>query len=445
MTRNDRRPAYVCLALLALAGCYDGEPELDAPDQIPREGINGEKCLESPYNCKLRADAGQRVETNDKTDDDYWGITPGVTIRDGHGGSLGTMTYGATLFNHGQTRMFDGEKHAFAVRTSNGSAGWIPISAIKGRKSFEAKVGHVSAKGAGLKTLGCYEIRNSHDAKRELLKVVRNSKAKHERAGDYMALPRNNNKRSANLAFNVPGFGLGGPAVDHFPAGTKFQRLAVPTDSGAHSIDIPLWDKDANGNYLKQAGTMKFIYGYVIAATGTKRNGWMALDALVSSSGCDQGHAPPPDEPPPPPPPPAPPPEEEPPPPPPEDIPPDEPEPEPEPPPPPPPDQPEPPPANQCYVRCCDDTLQGPVASAEPAICHEDSKWMCANNEHVKRSEWNGMEVWQRPNTCWAKCWNRLAYHQVDVPENCAQHAKSYCAVGDRGGLEDAMWSQCQP
>jgi hypothetical protein len=31
---------------------------------------------------------------------------------------------------------------------------------------------------------------------------------------------------------------------------------------------------------------MKFIYGYVIAATGTKRNGWMAYDALYVSSGC---------------------------------------------------------------------------------------------------------------------------------------------------------------
>ncbi|AEI69004.1 hypothetical protein MYMAC_005422 [Corallococcus macrosporus DSM 14697] len=31
---------------------------------------------------------------------------------------------------------------------------------------------------------------------------------------------------------------------------------------------------------------MKFLYGYVIAATGTKRNGWMAYDALQVSSGC---------------------------------------------------------------------------------------------------------------------------------------------------------------
>ena len=31
---------------------------------------------------------------------------------------------------------------------------------------------------------------------------------------------------------------------------------------------------------------MKFIYGYVVAKTGTKRVGWMAYPALEVSSGC---------------------------------------------------------------------------------------------------------------------------------------------------------------
>jgi len=70
---------------------------------------------------------------------------------------------------------------------------------------------------------------------------------------------------------------------------------------------------------------------------------------------------------------------------------------------------------------------------------------MCNNNEHVKRSEWNGQLVWERPNGCWAKCINREAYHLVEVAQDCAVHAGNYCAEGDRGGLEDAMWSQCQP
>ena len=70
---------------------------------------------------------------------------------------------------------------------------------------------------------------------------------------------------------------------------------------------------------------------------------------------------------------------------------------------------------------------------------------MCDNNGHVKHSEWDMQEVWTRPNTCWAKCKNRIVYHQVDVLQDCALHAKEYCAEGDRGGLEDAAWQPCEP
>ena len=174
----------------------------------------------------------------------------------------------------------------FAVSTSNSSAGWMPLTSILGKESFAQKLGKVSALGAGLAKLGCYQIKSSHDPTLELKKVVYDSKVTHERAGDYLPLVRANGKRSANLTFNVPGFALGGVAVDHFPAGTKFQRLEVPTTKGPASIDIPLWVKDDQGRYRKQSGTMKFIYGYIIAATGTKRNGWMAHDALTVSDGC---------------------------------------------------------------------------------------------------------------------------------------------------------------
>lgn len=81
----------------------------------------------------------------------------------------------------------------------------------------------------------------------------------------------------------------------------------------------------------------------------------------------------------------------------------------------------------------------------DPTACHDSSQAMCDAHEHVKRSEWNESLVWERPNTCWAKCWNREAYHQVDVPQDCAAHAANYCDEGDRGGLEDAAWSQCRP
>ena len=83
----------------------------------------------------------------------------------------------------------------------------------------------------------------------------------------------------------VPGFGLGGATTDHFPAGTRFRRVAVPTDSGRPSITIPLWSRDSSGRYRRQDGTMRFFYGFVVG-NGVKRFGWMSEDALQVSSGC---------------------------------------------------------------------------------------------------------------------------------------------------------------
>ena len=271
--------------LLVACGGADGSEESTQGSEELTNGVNGSACAASPYNCKLRASGGNRIETS-TPGDITWDVAPGATLRDGDGNALVPETSSTLEFNYGQTRSFGGVDHAFAMGTSNGSAAWFPISSIKNKSLFENKVGHVSAHGVGLAKLGCYEVRNSYDASIELRKVVYDSHETHERAGDYLPLLRANGKHSANLTFNVPGFGLGGVAVDHFDAGTKFQRLDVPTKSGAPSIDIPLWVKDSVGRYRKQDGTMKFIYGYVIAATSTKRVGWMAYDALAVSSGC---------------------------------------------------------------------------------------------------------------------------------------------------------------
>jgi hypothetical protein len=85
-------------------------------------------------------------------------------------------------------------------------------------------------------------------------------------------LPRANGQRSVDLLFNVPAYTLGGVAIDHFPAVTKFRRLDVPTgkdDAGPPSLAIPLWVQDPQQGYRQQSGTMTFVYGYVQAADVT--------------------------------------------------------------------------------------------------------------------------------------------------------------------------------
>lgn len=300
------------LALGLLAACTDGSPEDSQLFENPEHpeayadldlyeedepldttiayagrmfaGINGDWCIASPFNCRFRAPGvSQRVVTGSGLES--WGVSPGASIRDGHGTPLLISTRTRMTFNYGQTRLLAGKAHALALSTNNGSAGWYPIERVLGETSFRARMGEVNARDPRKGTMACYEIRDSHSTARELRKVVYDSTATHERAGDYMALPRANGRRSANLIFMAPGFGLGGATTDHFPAGTKFRRVYVPTSSGRPSITIPLWVKNSAGRYRTQKGTMRFLYGYIVG-NGVKRFGWMAQDALRVSSGC---------------------------------------------------------------------------------------------------------------------------------------------------------------
>jgi hypothetical protein len=282
------------LALLALAGCLD-VGEVDDEDFVDTSigelaagssaGVNGPVCAASPYNCRFRDGDAHVLNA---AGDDVWAVVPGASVRDGNGNVLATQTADRMTFNYGQTRTLAGKPHALALTTSNSSAGWYPFDHIVSEASFRDHVGNVDAKDTGASRMGCYAIRNSHSTTLEPKKVVYDSKVGpngHERAGDYLPLPRANGRRSANLTFNVPGFGLGGATDDHFPAGTKFRRVSVPTRTGVPSISIPLWVADGNGRYIVRSGSMRFVYGYIVG-DGVKRFGWMAYDALETSTGC---------------------------------------------------------------------------------------------------------------------------------------------------------------
>jgi hypothetical protein len=284
-------------AVLALVGCLDSGDVDDDEDLVDTsqseealskatsKGVNGDYCAASPFNCRFR-EGSSRVQN--AAGDEKWAVVPGASVRDGKGNVLTVQTGDRMTFNFGQTRSLAGKAHALGLTTSNGSAVWYPFDHIVSEASFRDHVGNVDAKDTGDERMGCYEIRNSHDASKELKKVVYDSDVGpngHERAGDYMSLLRNNGKRSANLLFSVPGFSLGGTSSDHFPAGTKFRRISVPTSSGRPSISIPLWVANGSGRYIVRSGSMRFVYGFIVG-DGTKRFGWMSLDALAVSSGC---------------------------------------------------------------------------------------------------------------------------------------------------------------
>ncbi len=245
-------------------------------------GVNGDYCKGSPFNCRFRYE-DSRIATPEGAES--WEVRPGASVRDGQGKVLFEQTGGSMKFNYGQTRSLAGKAHALGMATSNGSAGWYPIERIVRETAFRNRVGNVDAKDTGGERMACYEIRSTYDPGLFEKKVVKDSKSANERAGDYLPLSRHNGEASANLVFSVPGFGLGGATADHFRAGTKFRRISVPTSTGKPSITIPLWVKNSAGDYLKESGSMRFYYGYIVG-DGVKRFGWMAEDALKTSTGC---------------------------------------------------------------------------------------------------------------------------------------------------------------
>jgi hypothetical protein len=280
-------------------------------DESPRQG-NGSGnrgCELSEYNCALVPKGEPRVPHNK---DNKWRIVGKPEILDGNGGHIGNQSM-SVEFNYGQLRTFNDELYAFAKVTDNNSTGWIPLSAIEDLQSFHTPI--ISAKGAGLAKMACYAVRNvaADPVYHYLFPADKYDNSILPQADDYLPLMRANNKISVNLTFNLPGFYFGGAAVDHFPAGTKFQRVKVTsTDENGHrpSIERKLYKLvDANGKMVledrlrdglrlvESDRTLTWVYGYVIAKTGTKRNGWMPLEALEKSDGCDGGAAPPADPP----------------------------------------------------------------------------------------------------------------------------------------------------
>ncbi len=290
-------PRIVSLVALAAlgaltAGCSadSGDEANDDADVVSDDaalsgGANGGACLESPYNCKLRVNGGNRVA--DATGSIDW-ETKGGTVRDGMGNPIAEEKSGAHLkFNFGQARVLGGKLHILAMTTAARSAGWFPLDGVVKKSELQKAIGRVNGDDPQMGKMACYEISNVEpNAALAAKKVVFDATDTHERAGDYLPLTRANGKRYANLAYNVPGLALGGPSIDILAAGTKFQRVGVPTSATGPHLGVKLYVQNSDGHYTKRDGTLFFYYGYVVAADGAKHFGWVARDALQVSSGC---------------------------------------------------------------------------------------------------------------------------------------------------------------
>lgn len=270
-----------------------------------RDGVNSNGCKRSPYNCSLRpGGAGQRV-TN-AAGGQNWAIDEGwlaargyvdpvtklavVPVVDGNGDEMGRVRKLTFVLNFGQTRRMKDLTWVYALSAGLKSGGWVPLDAFGARDSLRAHVGEVNARGDNLAKMECYEVKATYPARLDNYKVVKNTTDKDSmEPNDYLPGVRANGKVYVNLAFSVPGDGLGAPAVDIFPAGTKFQRVDVPTweNPDRPSIDATLYAKPKGSTkYTQPSGEMKFVYGYVKSDLGSVRYGWLAYDGITPSKGC---------------------------------------------------------------------------------------------------------------------------------------------------------------
>jgi hypothetical protein len=495
--------------VLALAALGCGAGAADELENVDDQGFaSSGECDRSPYNCKLPASPKDRNRIFNYATNSYeWSIASGTPLLDGVGRARGTVQPSFVLINYGARKSIGGTDHvyAFATKLEGGvhASGWVREKALK-----HGPIGRMPTVRLHDPGQGDYDtvwtVTGGNPAAFAGLKVVKDYDDGGCNATDYLARPGG----VVNLLYNLPG--SGGVSIDTYPLNVPFRR-----SRGVLELDVSLYHEGGT----KVVRTMAFVYGHI-----GNRYGWIARDALSASgpSGacyarcCDEslqgpvatagaaachdatkgmcatrGHvrrsefngvevyergaacaAPQPgggsgtgacyvrccdgtlqgpiatasaaacheaskgacetrghvkrselngtevyerqsacDS-----------------------------------------SQPPPPPAQSgsstgtCYVRCCDGSLTGPIATSDAAACHEASKPVCEGRGYVKRSEFNGAEVYERAKQCYAKCKNREAYHALEgVTRDCTEHAKSWCAQGDRGGLQDAAWSQCQP
>jgi hypothetical protein len=406
------------VSLLAAASCVAEVGDTGDPlGGTLAEGLSPRDCYPegNRFNCRPPdGDPGYAPRVYDpETRSEWWPIARGAHLRDGLGNVRGIVADDAVRVNLGMRKPLGGVTHVYAwtVRLDTGGAsirasGWVREGALDHAETLRRRMDTLHLPDPGE---GEYEARfviTGGDAGRYGgLKVTRGFSGGGREATDYLT----RDGGVVNLIYNTPGREMGGYSVDTFPLGATFHR-----SRGVRQIDVPLYRPGSR----TVADHLYFLYGFVWDGD-SRRYGWLAREATTIDAPPGTPAPPEPGAP--------------------DDTVPAEP-------PPTEPAPPAPPPAPTCYARCCDDALFGPLAAGDGGSCTSSSSGACDGHGYVLRARWGESVVYERDNFCWAKCRARTAYHRVDgVTTGCTDHARAYCDVGDRGGLQDAMWSQCEP
>ncbi|MEO7329466.1 MAG: hypothetical protein ABI193_12860 [Minicystis sp.] len=448
----------VLVGLLALSGAglvgcssagSDGDEEIASLGADSITGAQGEQCDRSAYNCKVpnfeSLPKGVERDTNRAFNhfdgSYYWPVDGEPALRDGANNIRGYLAGDEghphqVKLNFGARKTLGGveQVYAFSGRLTSGKAvsGWIPASSIARPKTL-AKMPSATPQDPGTAAYETDWVVTGGDLLADHKTLELNDRygdlrvnphvTDAERASDYLVRQWDTGAHQGfvNFLYNLPH--SGGVTRDTLPMCMHFKRF-----TGVDQLESKLWF--TNSSSLSKL-TLHFVFGTIGG-----RRGWITKEMLTPASElgkldpshpCRTGQqASPPD--------------------------------------PPPQGQPEPPPAGTggqppsvpppvaCKVLCCEGGAGvGDFSVASGGACIDQAQSFCADHGHVQSAVGDGAALFTREDSssdlrCWAKCKARKDYHEVvGVTEDCTGQSKGYCAVGDRGGLEDAMWDRCNP
>ena len=274
---------------------------------------DGRKCVGSELNGKVAGEKRPNRVTNPKpliADRPLdWEIKEGAPVVDGSGAIIGTASDPATAdggrrvhtakFNYGMTKVIGGKLfvYAFVIRIKpdekaranmlpdsikkgaiNTSA-WLPLDAVVEKEALLERIGVGEGKLPRL-PLGGTKFRISGGNPNlyqtntgDELSIIEDVEFG-AHPGDYLRRPSG----TVNILYSVPGFNLGGQALDSFmiSSGAIFRPV-----KGAKTFTMPTYYPPKHPLKGKMSDkTETFIYGAVETPNSETIYGWIAREAL---------------------------------------------------------------------------------------------------------------------------------------------------------------------
>jgi hypothetical protein len=273
-------------------------------------GRDGRECYGCELNCRQAESSG--TKSNRVVNPNpipgarvvFWPVDADTVLVDGAGTPIGKIVRESSIpgkpyaskFNHGMTKILNGEVHVYSfatpVRLVSGSnsgktvglSAWMPLQKVRDCETLLERLhpgsGHlprVELEGKGIEITGGRpaDYNTTAGYPLRIVKQVNTPPKPH----DYLI----RDAGTINLLYAVPGFGLGGHSLDSFLISNHpvFYRA-----KGINPITVPTYyppEDDRAGRVSPE--TMTFLFGGVKVHDADPVYGWIAAEALKQHGG----------------------------------------------------------------------------------------------------------------------------------------------------------------